>query len=217
MNTRLLMMFFALLAACAAGSVTAAVPADPWYVGGGYGIVNTDASASQLQQALVNQGYNVTSVTLDKPNTGWKLYAGFQFHPNWAVELGYAELGEVTSHVTASGVLDVNQFVQDALDAHDFSANGVTLDLMGMVHTGPVALFAKLGGVHYKADVKVYEVNSGINADRSQWGTGLHYSAGAMLPVYQNRVNLRGEWERFRISGEWIDLYSLNVEYHFGG
>jgi len=217
MKTRLLIMLIAAFAGGAAGTAWAAVPADPWYLGAGFGSVNTGASASNLQQALVSQGYNVTSVKEDKPTTGWKLFGGFQFHPNWAAEFGYTDLGEVTSHVTATGVTNINAIVQDALDAHDFSAQGWSVDIMGMLHAGPVMLFAKFGGVHYKADVKVQEVNTSTTASRTVWGTGTHYGVGVKVPVYQNRFHQRGEWERFHVSGEWIDLYSIGAEFHFGG
>lgn len=218
MNIRHLIMLFAALTVCAAGSAAAAVPSDPWYLGAGVGNVNTSASASDLQQALENQGYTVTSVNIDKPSVGWKLFGGFQLHPNWAVEMAFADLGEVTSDVTATGVTDINQIVQDAMNAHDFSAQGLTLDIMGMLNTtGPVVLFARAGGVYYKAKVKVNEVNTGVSAESTEWGTGAHYGVGVMFPVYQKRVNIRAEWERFRVSGESIDLYSISADFHFGG
>lgn len=218
MNTRLIVTLISAVAVAAAtGSAVAADTANPWYLGANLGTVNTGASSANLQQSLTSQGYNVTSVNVDKPGTGWKIYGGFQFHPNWAVELGYVDLGEVTSNVTATGITNVNTLVQDALNAHDFSARGLTFDLLGMVPAGPILLFARAGGMHYKADVRVQETNTGISASAVEWGTGAHYGVGVKLPVYEERVNLRGEWERFHVNGEWIDLYSIGAEFHFGG
>jgi OmpA-OmpF porin, OOP family len=201
----------------AAGSVFAAPPPRPWYLGASGGGVNSSASGSDLQQALVSRGYNVTSVQLDEPNTGWKVFGGFRFHPNWAAEVGYTDLGEVKTTVAATGVTDVNAIVQDALAAHDFSAQGWTADLVGMMPAGPTWLFAKAGLVRWNADIKVREVNTGINASRTENGTGAHWGVGIKVPVYRQRVNLRAEWERFDVSGEWIDFYSAGLEVRFGG
>ncbi len=204
------------LAAClAAGAAVAAPVTQPWYVGASFGGLNTNASASDFKQALVSRGFNVTSVSLDEPNTGWKVFGGFQFLPNLAVEASYADLGKIHSNVKATGVTNVTALVQAAADTHAYSIEGWSVALVGMVHAGPTVLFAKLGGTRWRADIDVNAVNTGISTSRSESGTGMDWGAGLKVPFFNNRIAFRAEWDGFRVSGRWIDFYSAGVEFHF--
>lgn len=204
------------LAAClAGGSAVAATPSLPWYVGGSYGGVNTNASASDLKQVLVNKGYNVTSVNLGEPSTGWKLYGGFQFLPYLGVEAGYQDLGKIDATVKASGVSNIKGIVKTTLNNEPYSFDGWNVDLVGMLPVGPTVLFAKAGAVWWSADITATAINTGVTASRSDSGTGAHWGAGLKFPMYNNRIGIRGEWEEYRVNGRWIMFYSAGVEFHF--
>ncbi len=54
-----------------------------WYAGGGLGITHVDPEGEA-------GGWS----TNDDRDSGWKLYAGYQFKPRWSVELSYVDGGE---------------------------------------------------------------------------------------------------------------------------
>ena len=51
-----------------------------WYIGGAFG---------QTEVALDCAG----TTACDDSDSGWKIFAGYQFNRNFAVELGYGDLG----------------------------------------------------------------------------------------------------------------------------
>lgn len=203
------------LAACTAFGSALAAPANPWYVGASWGGVNTNASTADFKQSLVNQGYNVTSVSFDEPSTGWKVFGGFEFLDNFAVEVAYLDFGKINSTTKVSGVADVKALVRAATNAHAYSIKGGTVDLVGQLHTGPVVLFAQAGAVRWNADINVNAVNTRVSASGSASGTGLHWGAGVKVPIFHDRLNLRFGWESYRVSGRWIDFYSGGLSFHF--
>lgn len=203
------------LAACLSAAAAVAAPPQSWYVGGSFGGVNTNVSGNDLRQALVNQGFNITSVNFDDATTGWKLFGGYQFMSNLAVEASYVNLGKIDTTVKATGVTDVNALVQTAANAHGYSIEGGSIDLVGLLPLGPAVLFGKLGATYWHANIDVDAVNTGVSISRSKNGTGANWGAGVKFPVFHNQIQIRAEWESIRVSSRWIDFYSAGVEFHF--
>lgn len=109
---------------------------------------------------------------LDRSDYGWKGYAGYEFTPNIALELGYVDLGEFTSSV---GAAKVDGAYLDAVGKYRF-----TPQWSGLARAG---LFAS------KLEAP------GLGSDR---GTGLKVGVGAQYDISQN-LAVRGEYERYRV------------------
>ena len=80
----------------AGGSAWAQAPQDVgFYLGGslGYSVIELDTGS------LAAAG--MTTLSSDDNDTGWKLFGGYQFHRNWAIEGSYYDLGKFN----ASGVV----------------------------------------------------------------------------------------------------------------
>lgn len=130
----------------------------------------------------------------DSTDSAWKAFGGYQFNRYFAVEGGYVDLGSTA----LPGV---------TFDSKAWQASGV-----GSVPlTEQFSLTGKLGIAQAETDV------SGGGTDHNTdptYGLGLRYN-------FTRQFGVRGEWERFRVSGNPVagksdtDLYSVNAIFRF--
>lgn len=109
----------------------------------------------------------------DDKDTAWGLFAGYRFHPNFAAEIGYHDLGSVS----APGI---------SRDAKTWE-----IDALGIVPlTNQFSAYGKLGG--YRGELN----GSGVDNKSNDWTWGL----GVQWDFTRN-VGLRGEWQQYRNFG----------------
>lgn len=136
-----------------------------------------------------------TKLNFDANSTGFKAIAGWRFLDWLAVEGNYVDFGSADDKVLGQKL---------AADA-----NGVSLSAVGFLPVGPVDLYARVGAINWNADVKA----SGFGK-ASDDGTDLTYGIGAQFRVWS--LSLRGEYERFDISGlDNVDMVSVGVTWTF--
>jgi OOP family OmpA-OmpF porin len=141
-----------------------------------------------------------SGVSCDDKDTAWRLLAGYQFHPNFAAEIGYHNFGEAK----ASG------FGAEA------KAKATAWELVGL-GIWPVAnqfgIYGKFGLHH--SEVK-FESNVGVN-DKTT-GNGTTFGAGLQWDVMP-ALGLRAEWQRYqKVGGESdnkLDVLSLGGVWRF--
>lgn len=129
---------------------------------------------------------------LDRSDTAWKAYAGYDFTPNLALELGYVDLGDFSSSVGATSV------------------DGPFLDAVGKYRFAPQWQgFARAGVFQSKLE------SPGIGSDR---GTGLKAGLGVQYDITPN-LGVRGEYERYRVEAfdrnPQIGLFSVGLNAKF--
>lgn len=201
----------ALVAALGLGVAQAAGPG--WYVGAGGGGARADATAAELDAALAGLGHATTS-TMDRTDTGWKVFAGYRLGPFFAVEAAYVDLGKVTS-VIRGNVADPAAFVADVVRVHPYSVDGITLSAIGMRPIGPsLTAFARLGVFRWDADIEAKVVPAGVpisttgdSGTDGVFGVGLRFAPG--------RWGVQAEWERYKTGRNDVDLVSISVVYLF--
>lgn len=123
---------------------------------------------------------------------GGKIFGGYQFNPNVAVELGWTQLGKSD---TASGRVE---------------GNGAYVDLVG---TAPLdnnwSLLGRIGATQMR-------VNTNFGDDSGS--TGLKLGLGAEYALSKT-LALRGEWERYELKvfneKPTADLYSIGLKLSF--
>ena len=129
----------------------------------------------------------------DRSDTGGKLYGGYGFSPNVAVEAGWAGLG-VAPTTSGSGV----------------RTEGLFVDAVGKVPLGQnFSALGRVGAYHAKSRI----------AGVSQTGTQPKVGLGVQYD-FSKQLGLRGEWERYRFKSVGggkgdSDLYSVGVNYQF--
>ncbi|MDZ7685351.1 MAG: outer membrane beta-barrel protein [Gammaproteobacteria bacterium] len=116
-----------------------------WYFGAGLGQSRATIEEDEIRADLLTSGFGVSAFDDDERDFAYKLYTGYQFHRNFAMELGYFDLGEFGYSATTSpaGTLDAN-----------LEFDGWNLDLVGIAPISERAsFFARIGGHHSKTNV----------------------------------------------------------------
>ena len=208
-----------------------------WYIGAGAGMSSykdwlsqDDITAAKNEfradLGFVNFSGSESAESEDKAS-GFKLFGGYSFHKNIAVELSYIDMGEVEANSSSSGTFfdsADNPVDGDLFASAKASVDAFTLDAN---LSYPIASFAALfvkAGV-YAADAEL-ESSAGssfstesINESRTDSSSGLHFGIGANFWV-TDAIGLRAEWERLdnveADGGESdVDLVSAALIYSF--
>jgi OmpA-OmpF porin, OOP family len=155
-----------------------------WYVGGSLGQMEAEGDCP-------------AGFTCDLKDTAWKLFGGYRINRNFAAEVFYANLGEIT------------------VRTGPVSATGKTTSLgiaaLGIFPVGQqFELFGKLGIA--SSDQKVTATGPGATISNSGSGSDIVLGVGAAYN-FSRSLGLRAEWERFNDSE--INVISVGVQYKF--
>jgi OOP family OmpA-OmpF porin len=139
-------------------------------------------------------------VSIDRNDTGYKVFGGASFTPNFGLEAGYANLGKVKASAGGmTGSLRGTGFYVDAVGEFPVGGN--------------FSLFGKIGAFRGEAKAEVPTVGSDKDT-----GTDVKFGFGGAYALNKN-LSVRAEWERYRFNvfddkGD-TDLFSVGVSYKF--
>ena len=122
-------------------------------------------------------------------DTGTKFFAGYNLDGTWGLEGGFVDLGD----------FDVD-FFPGSVEVDGFQFAGV-----GNLPVAEVSLFGKVGLYRWDAEANIagtpIDDDDGIDV---MWGFGIAFD------IAENWL-IRGEWERFDIDGDDVDMLSVSV------
>jgi OOP family OmpA-OmpF porin len=202
-HNKLLQSFSAAVLILGLAAIPSMAQAENWYAG---------ASAGQSKvQDMIECDLDI-SCSSDDTDTGWKIFGGYQFNPNGAVEFGYVDLGKFVASGTDSFLGDVS---------FDAKPSGFTAALVGSLPIGQnFGLMGKVGMFFWDVDVNASSSVLGSGSDSSS-GTDLTFGLGLKYD-FSKIVGVRAEWERFMDVGDDnttgqsdIDLLSVGVVFKF--
>jgi OmpA-OmpF porin, OOP family len=178
-----------------------AVQAEGGYAGASFGKTSVDLECD----------LDITCAA-DDSDTGFKVYGGYQFTPNLAVEFGYVDLGEVTASGTDSFLGTTSVLIE---------ASGFTLAAVGTIPLGDrFGLLGKAGFFRWDVDASATSSVFGSASD-NETGTDLFLGFGGFMNLGKN-LSLRVEWERFMDVGDEdttgstdVDLLSAGIVFRF--
>lgn len=175
-------------------TMSAPILADDFYVGIGAGEAKFKDSCSGLDDiGVVN--------SCDDNDTAWKLYGGYQFNSNFAVEAFYADFGENSATVTVSGTP-----VTATAEVSSLGIVGVGI----LPVSDNIDLFAKVGLYRWDADVK-----STVGFSDDDDGVDVMFGLGASYAVTEH-LKARVEWEHFSdVDADGIQLLSAGLAFSF--
>lgn len=145
-----------------------------------------------------------TATTCDDSDTAWKIFGGLEVNEYISMEIGYADMGEVSYKGAVNGTREVD---------------GMTLRLLGTYALNPSITLLATGGLNIlQADMKTVP---GASED-----TDVAWSAGLGVQYnFTKSVGLRVEWERYFEVGSSnfnggtgeadVDLISAGVVFKF--
>src|SRR5690349_2349845 len=162
----------------------------------------------------------ITLSNCNDSDTSWKIFGGYQFTPNLALEVGYNDFGRISSDATV--VVGGSTFRGNAkIEATAFELTGV-----GMLPLGhQFSLYGKLG-VYYaetKASASVQQTTPPFGSgsfSQSDNNSNLTFGFGARYDFTKN-IAVRAEWQRFSKVGSDdtgkgdIDVLAIGGLYRF--
>lgn len=149
---------------------------------------------------------SVTTGTCDSSDTAYRLYGGYHFGPNLAIEVGYASYGEL--------------FVNSTVPPASFEATLKAFDISVLPSyrfTERLGIFGRLGIYRSQLELHGFGATPG---DDSEHNSGLTWGAGLRLH-FGSKIAARAEYQRLdRVGGsstgeENIDFLSLGLEMAF--
>ncbi|MEO8101279.1 MAG: outer membrane beta-barrel protein [Betaproteobacteria bacterium] len=185
-----------------------------WYIGGSVGQSRAKIDDVRITSGLLAGRLTTTSISDDDRDTGGKIFGGYRFNRNFALEGGYFDLGRFgfTANTLPLGTLTGN-----------IKVRGLNLDLVGTLPiTEKLSAFGRVGANYAESRdsfrgtglVRVINPNPSTRDTNIKYGAGLQYA-------FNDSLAMRAEVERYRINdaignrGD-IDLVSVGLVYHFG-
>jgi len=197
-------------------SPMAVTAAEPGIYGGlNLGLTSSRIDKTHVTDGLLPVGFTYTNRRADTRDVGFKLFAGYQFTPYFALETGYFDLGSYNNDV---GILPAGNLLSDtAVKGFNFDA------VFTMPVTESFDVFARAGMINGRVESDYYGSGyaatatypSGHRRDtHEKFGVGVAYELN-------DQVSVRVEAERYnfldatRRDGN-INLYSVGLVYSFG-
>jgi hypothetical protein len=192
-----------------------AVDEGRWYVGAAVNQTQGSQSGSDVAADLARHGFTADAVNIgDLDRNGYRLFAAFRLNANWAVEAGYADLGEVSA--TASATVPAGEaeaYASALLDSLPASASGFEASLHYRYPLGrDFALSARAGAWRWENEQRVTFGDQRLNA--SPDGTDLLFGVAIeWSPARQWDVGL--EASRYRVDDETLDVLAANLKFNW--
>jgi len=165
----------------------------------GFSAGQADVDESMAIPGLIDPGGR-----FDGKDGAFKLFGGYQFNPNFALEAALVDLGDVSYSGTFAGATVSGGRIQNS---------GLNLSAVGVLPLGPkFVLFGKAGIFMWYSEAT--DITGGFAFRNEEDGADLSLGLGASIAIGQ-RVSLRAEWERFDMSNVDVDLVTLGFAYRF--
>ena len=152
-------------------------------------------------------------LTYDGKDTAYKLYAGYRFNENFAVEGGYAELGE--NSIVGTGIFTAAIVPANVTTSINWDTNAFFASANASYPLGNFSPFVKFGFIRGKAKATATRLDSNAIFGRSDgsstellWGVGASYR-------FTESIEVRAEWERIEFDENIIEGVRAEPEYDF--
>ena len=193
-----------------------ALAQDSGYAYGGLSLGQSRARIDEqrISAGLLGAGLATTSMRRDESDGSVKLFGGYQFNPNFAVEAGYFNLGRFgfNSITVPAGTLDGRIRLQ-----------GVNVDLVGTMSLSERWSAIGRVGAQYASAHDTFRGTGAVgvfNPNRSK--RELNYKLGIGLQyVINDSMLVRGEAERYRVNDAvgnhgGVNVLSVGLVFPFG-
>ena len=166
--------------------------------------IGFSAGQADVDESIAIPGLVDPGARYDGKDGAFKLFGGYQFNPNFALEAALVDLGDVSYSGSFAGATVTGGRIQNS---------GLNLSAVGVVPLGQkLVLFGKAGIFMWYSEAT--DVTGGFRFYSEEDGADLSVGLGASVAIGQ-RVSLRAEWERFEMSNVDVDLVTVGFAYRF--
>jgi OOP family OmpA-OmpF porin len=181
-----------LAAGLAAAPAFAQQPMPSWYVGLGLGVGNLNMSGQDLT--------GLSNAQIDDTDTTYTVRGGYRFHPNFAVELGYYDLGTY-AFSNNDGVVPITGSAK---------AKSYGVSLVAIAPMGQFDLYGRLGWE--ESEIKANANTELFTASASDRQSGATYGLGGRWN-FSNNMGFFVEWmKNDKIE---VDSYLAGIDFRF--
>ncbi|MBC7708747.1 MAG: OmpA family protein [Rhizobacter sp.] len=204
----------AMLGIVSASEAFAQASSSYYYIGGGIGQARAELNDERITRPLFGSGLTATNINRDNHDTAYKLFGGYQFNRNFALEAGYFNLGKFgfSANTTPLGTFNGQVKIQ-----------GFNLDLVGTLPVSErFSVFARAGAQAAKTGAtyggsqptSIFNPSPSRREVNYKAGLGLQYEVTPSFLV-------RAEVERYRITDNIgkkanADMVSVSLVFPFG-
>lgn len=176
--------------ACLLSSTAFAGGPAPFYLGGSIGQANIDNDQSGFDNGniCVDAAKNYESCSVGDGNSAGHIYGGVQLNETWAVEVGYADLGDTAGyHYTDPATI--------TQETTGITVAGIARHRLGK--SSPLLAYGKAGAFAWKSEVNSVSDNPLIPHGRTD-DTGISPMIGAGMEYELNHnISIRAGWDRY--------------------
>lgn len=186
-----------------------------YYAGVSGGQSRADFDERGIVSSIIPPGAGITGLSANPRDFAYRVFGGYQFHPNFAFEAGYFDLGRSTFFASTSppGSLDAS-----------LRLRGISADLVGRLPlAGSLSAIARVGAQYAMARENFSGTGVVGVSDTSPQDRSLNYKLGVGLQYEVNpSLLVRGEAERYRMSDGVgntgnVNVFSVSLVIPFGG
>ena len=178
-----------------------------FYAGFNYGQASWDVTLDDV--AFLDDG-SIISASLDDSDTSYSLILGYQFNPNFALEGGFIDFGELNVDATSDGTGFLYAPGPVNLNA---SADGLFFNAKGIIPLSEMfSLYGKLGLLMWDAEVTLSDSTGRISD--SDDGNDLFYGVGGSLNITRS-LALNADYSLYTLDETDVDVLSIGIQYSF--
>jgi len=174
--------------------------------------VKSDERSADFEVDLTALGLTGSITQTDLSRAGWSPYIGYQLQDNMALELGYVELGEVTTRISGSAT-NINAYLNTASAVHPTTASGWTFNfVMSKALHQRVNGQLKFGALRWDADYTL----ASATTSKSFSDDGMSPNLGIGLEIEtMPQIPVRLGWNQYRMTGTNVRAWELGMGYRF--
>jgi len=184
-----------------------------WVVGSALGQAKGQHDNSNVAADLARRGFTANSVAVeDLDRTAYRLFAGYRITANWAVEVGYTDLGDVPTSANATVPAgQAEAYARALLSSLPVSASGYEASCSYRYPFGDAFAFAvRAGAWRWENDQRASFGNQRLRASPDGtdvlFGVGLEWNFAAQWAV-------GAEASRYRTDHEDFTVLAANVKF----
>ncbi len=184
----------------------------PGYAGLNYLSVSSRERGADFERDLRALGLTASVTQTDLSRSGWSPYIGYQMNDVLAIELGYVDLGSVTTTVTGA-TTDLNGYLDTASGVYPTTASGWTFNyVMRKQLSERLNGLVRFGALIWKADYTLHSATA--SRKFSDDGMDINLGIGVEMNLTPH-LPVRLGWNRYRFTDINVDAVELGVGYRF--